>query len=67
MHMQLEIQRKESTTHLQELERENKLFKVCVKETPRALFSLLPRNKFLEKSQHAKFFLKLSAVQLKKY
>lgn len=30
LHMQLEIQRKESTTHLQELEQENKLFKVIV-------------------------------------
>lgn len=30
LHMQLEIQRKESTTHLQELEQENKLFKVTV-------------------------------------
>lgn len=28
LHMQLEIQRKESTTHLQELQQENKLFKV---------------------------------------
>lgn len=31
LHMQLEIQRKESTTHLQELEQENKLFKVTEK------------------------------------
>lgn len=28
LHMQLEIQKKESTTRLQELEQENKLFKV---------------------------------------
>lgn len=32
LHMQLEIQRKESTTHLQELEQENKLFKVTVQQ-----------------------------------
>lgn len=32
LHMQLEIQKQESTTRLQEIEQENKLFKVTLKK-----------------------------------
>lgn len=47
LHMQLEIQRKEATTHLQELEQENKLYKVSVlQRSPELCF----RNPLLEKS-----------------
>lgn len=64
LHMQLEIQRKEATTRLQELEQENKLYKVSVLQRSPELCS---SNALLEKSQDTKFSLEHFTVQLVKY